>query len=213
MVVAFWGDIVMLFKSLIGLVGSKFHVDKKPGRRMIVMLIIATAPLVVGALLENVIEGLFSSTLFVGCALLFTSALLFLADRTVGGKKTAKNASYKSALGVGLMQLLAVLPGVSRSGSTICGGLFMGYDRDFAVRFAFLLSIPAVLGATVFQLSDIATAASDSLLVYAIGFVTAAVFGYLAIRLVRLLMKKNSFKYFSIYCLIVGLLAIVLSLV
>ena len=93
------------------------------------------------------------------------------------------------------------------------GEAFNRNKRQFAVRFAFLLSIPAVVGAAVFQLPDIASAASDGLLVYAVGFVTAAVSGYLAIRLVRLLMKKNSFKVFSVYCAVVGVLSIVFSLI
>ena len=112
------------------------------------------------------------------------------------------------------MQLVALFPGISRSGSTICGGLFCKFDRDFAVRFAFLLSIPAVLGATVFKLPDLMNGGlSGHLLPYAVGFVTAAVFGYLAISLVRTLMKKNSFRYFAVYCLAVGLLSIILSIV
>ena len=212
-VVAFWPDIVGLVRDFFGWVGDGFKVKKIPGRRRIVMLIIATLPLAVGALLESAVSAAFQSTLLIGCALLFTSVLLYLADRLGHGHKTARDASYKSALVVGLMQLVAIIPGVSRSGSTICGGLFTGFDRQFAVRFAFLLSIPAVVGAAVFQLPDIASAAGDGLLVYAVGFLTAAVSGYLAIRLVRLLMKKNSFKVFSVYCAVVGVLSIVFSLV
>ncbi len=211
--VAFWPDIVELVRSLIGWICDGFRIKGHSGRRMLVMLIIATAPLAVAALLDDVVSELFGSTLFIGCALLFTALLLFLADKVGHGRKTARDASYKSALLVGLMQLIAILPGVSRSGSTICGGLFAGFDRQFAVRFAFLLSIPAVLGAAVFQLPDIASAAGDGLLVYGVGFVTAAVSGYLAIRLVRLLMKKNNFRVFSVYCAVVGLLSIVFSLI
>lgn len=212
-VVAFWPDIVKLVRDLIGWVLDGFRVKKIPGRRMIVMLIIATLPLVLGALLEGIISAAFQSPLLIGCALLFTAALLFAAEKLGRGHKTARDASYKSALVVGLMQLIAIIPGVSRSGSTICGGLFVGFERQFAVRFAFLLSIPAVVGAAVFQLPDIASAAGDGLLVYGVGFVAAAVSGYLAIRLVGLLMKKNSFRVFSVYCAVVGALSIVLSLI
>ncbi len=211
--VAFWPDIVDLVCDFFAWVRDGFKVKGIPGRRMIIMLIIATAPLAVGALLEDKISELFQSTLFIGCALLFTTLLLTLADKMGRGYKTARDASYKSALAVGLMQLIAVVPGVSRSGSTICGGLFAGFDRQFAVRFAFLLSIPAVVGAAVFQLPDIASAAGDGLLVYGVGFVAAAVSGYLAIRLVRLLMKKNSFRVFAVYCAVVGVASIVYSLI
>lgn len=212
-VVAFWPDIVDLLSDLIDWVRDGFRVKGIAGRRMIIMLIIATCPLAIGALLEDKVTAMFQQPLLIGCALLFTALLLFLADRVGNGHKTARDASYKSALGVGLMQLIAILPGVSRSGSTLCGGLFAGYDRQFAVRFAFLLSIPAVVGAAVFQLPDIASAAGDGLLVYGVGFVTAAVSGYLAIRLVRLLTKKKSFRVFSIYCAVVGLCSIIFSLI
>lgn len=210
---AFWPDITGLVREFFAWAGDGFKVRHRPGRRMIVMLIIATAPLVIAAVLESTISSVFQNTLFIGFALLFTSLILFLADTLGGGSKTARDASYKNALFVGLMQLIAVLPGVSRSGSTICGGLFCGFDRQFAVRFAFLLSIPAVLGAAVFQLPDIASAAGDDLMVYAVGFVTAALSGYAAIRLVRTLMRRGSFRVFSAYCAVVGVLSIVFSLI
>lgn len=211
--VAFWDDIVELVRSLIGLVFDKFRINGHTGRRMLVLLLVATLPLGVAALLESKIEAMFQSPIFIGCALLFTAVLLFFANRLGGGKKTARDATVKDALGVGLMQLLAVFPGVSRSGSTMCGGLFAGFDRDFAVRFAFLLSIPAVLGATVFKLPDILAGGGEAFLPAVIGFFAAAISGYLAIALVKLLVKRNSFQYFSIYCAVVGVLSIVLSLV
>ena len=133
-VIAFWSDIVGLVRDFFGWVGDGFRVKKIPGRRMIIMLIIATLPLAVGALLENAVSAAFQSTLLIGCALLFTSVLLYLADKLSHGRKTARDASYKSALVVGLMQLVAIIPGVSRSGSTICGGLFIGFERQFAAN-------------------------------------------------------------------------------
>ena len=112
------------------------------------------------------------------------------------------------------MQLIALFPGVSRSGSTICGGLFCGFQKDFAVRFAFLMSIPAVCGAVVFKLPDLFHGAmtAELALPCLAGFVTSALFGYLAIFTVRLLMKKNSFRWFSVYCLCAGVIAIVCSI-
>lgn len=211
-IIAFWDDIVELVRSLIGLIVDKFHIKGHPGRRMLVLLIVATLPLVVAALLESKIEAMFQSPLLIGCALIFTAILLFFADRLGGGKKTARDASVKDALLVGLMQLLAVFPGVSRSGATMCGGLFAKFDRDFAVRFAFLLSIPAVLGATVFKLPDVLASGGEAFLPIVVGFFAAAISGYCAIALVKLLVKRNSFKYFSIYCACVGVLSIVLNL-
>jgi undecaprenyl-diphosphatase len=113
------------------------------------------------------------------------------------------------------MQLIALFPGVSRSGSTICGGLFSGFHKDFAVRFGFLMSIPAVCGAVVFKLPDLAEAglSGEMLLPCIVGFVTSALFGYLAIFTVKLLVKKNSFQWFGVYCLAMGLLTILLNVI
>ena len=160
-------------------------------------------------------ERAFDSTLFVGIALCFTAAMLWVACRHTGGKKTEADAKYSDGLKVGLMQLIALFPGVSRSGSTICGGLFCGFKKDFAVRFGFLMSIPAVCGAAVFQLPDLAEAGlgGGMLLPCVVGFLTSAVCGYLAIFTVRLLVKHDTFRWFAVYCLAVGLITIFLNLI
>lgn len=213
--IAFWKDIVLLLKGLTGLVLDGFHTRGISSRRLVVLLVIATLPLVIGALLDDAVEAMFSSTLFVGCALLVTACVLFLADRHGGGAKTARDARPLDAAVVGLAQLCALFPGISRSGSTMCAGLLTGFDRDFAVRFAFLLSIPAVAGSFVFKLPDLLEAGlqAASPLPYIAGFAASVLSGYLAIRLVRLLMQRNSFRYFSYYCAAVGAVTIVLSLI
>ena len=212
---AFWGDIVELVRSALGLVLNRFKVEKRTGRRLVVMLVIACVPLAVGALIEGYIEAAMGSTLFIGCALIVTAVMLLVADRKGGGAKTEKDATYLDALVVGLMQLCAVFPGISRSGATICGGLFRGMKRDFAVRFAFLLSIPAVLGSAVFKLPDMVKQGipEGHLVPYIVGFLVAAGCGYLAIWTVRTLMKKGGFKYFALYCAAVGFVSIMLSLI
>jgi len=161
------------------------------------------------------VEDAFHSTLFVGIALCFTAVMLWIAAKHGGGRKTEADAKYSDAVKVGLMQLIALFPGVSRSGSTICGGLFSGFHKDFAVRFGFLMSIPAVCGAVVFKLPDLMASGlgGELLIPCLVGFVTSALFGYLAIFTVKLLVKNNTFQYFSVYCLAVGLLTIVLNLI
>lgn len=213
-IAAFWSDVKTLAVSFFQWVGAGFRIQNKPPRRLIVLLLLATLPLAVGAILEDYVESAFGSTLFVGIALCFTAVLLWTASRHSGGKKTEADAPYADGLKVGLMQLIALFPGVSRSGSTICGGLFAGFDKDFAVRFGFLMSIPAVCGAVVFKIPDLAEGGLGSglLLPCVVGFVTSAVCGYLAIAAVRLLMKKNSFRYFAVYCLAMGLVTIALNL-
>lgn len=213
--IAFRKDIVLLLKGLTGLALDGFRTREIPSRRLVVLLVIATLPLVIGALLNDTVEAMFDSTLFVGCALMVTAGVLFVADRRGGGSKTARDARPGDAAIVGLAQLCALFPGISRSGSTMCAGLLTGFDRDFAVRFAFLLSIPAVAGSFVFKLPDLLEAGlqAASPTPYIAGFIASVISGYLAIRLVRLLMRNDSFRYFSYYCAFVGVLTIVLSLI
>ena len=115
---------------------------------------------------------------------------------------------------VGGMQLFAIVPGISRSGSTLCGGLFCGFDREFAVKFAFLLSIPAVLGAAVLELPDMFASGIDADLILpcVVGFFVSAIFGYLAIKTVQLLTKKRSLRWFGVYCAAVGVISIITSI-
>lgn len=213
-IAAFWSDVKMLIVNGFGWLFDGFRVKEKPGRRLVVLILLATLPLVLGAVLEGYVESAFTSPLFIGIALCFTAVLLWVAAGHNGGSKTEKDAKYSDGLKVGLMQLIALFPGVSRSGSTICGGLFCGFQKDFAVRFGFLMSIPAVCGAVVFKLPDLFSGGMNAELALPclIGFLTSAVFGYLAIFTVRLLMKKNSFRWFSVYCLCAGLLAVVCSI-
>ena len=221
-VVAFWGDVKSLVVEFIKMLFDGFKLRKRPYRRMVVMVIVATLPLVIGALLENLLESAFTSTLVVGLGLIFTACVLWTSSKVADkrekegyGGKDAGNAKFSDALKVGMMQLLALLPGVSRSGSTICGGQFCGFSRDFAVRFAFIMSIPAVLGSVVFKLDDILEMGMEpGLLVPSlVGFVVSAVSGYLAIILVRVLTKKNSFRYFSVYCAVVGIITVIANLI
>lgn len=214
-VIAFRADVKSLFLAFFGWVGDGFRVKNIPARRLIVLLLLATLPLVLGAVLEGYVEDAFSSTLFIGIALCFTAVMLWVAAKHNGGKKTEADASYGDGFKVGLMQLIALFPGISRSGSTICGGLFSGFQKDFAVRFGFLMSIPAVCGAMVFKLPDLAASglSGEMLLPCLVGFVTSAVCGWLAIFTVRLLVKKNTFRWFAVYCLAVGLLTIILNLI
>ena len=213
-VAAFWQDVKTLVVEGLRWIFDGFRLRNRPARRLVVLILLATLPLVLGALLEGYVEHAFDRPLFIGVALCFTAVLLWTAAKHSGGRETEADARYSDALKVGLMQLIALFPGVSRSGSTICGGLFCGFQKDFAVRFAFLMSIPAVCGAVVFKLPDLFHGAmtAELALPCLAGFVTSALFGYLAIFTVRLLMKKNSFRWFSVYCLCAGVIAIVCSI-
>lgn len=216
--VAYWKDIKALILEFLTMLHlRKLPEGKKPdrlSRRMIAFIIIATLPLLLIMPIKDKVEGLYSNNFFIGFALLVTGALLFVSDRMSHGNKDLKNASLLDILIVGVGQALAVVPGLSRSGTTISAGLARGFDREFAVRFSFLLSIPAVLGANILSLADAIQEGIDwSLMpVYLAGVAAAAVFGYLAIRLLKFISQKGSFGGFAYYCWGAGLVTLLLSL-
>ena len=186
-------------------------------RRLVLLIIVGTLPLFVVVLVKDYVEALGSSPVFVSCALLVTGCILFVSDRMAGGRKTARNATLKDVLLVGLAQGCATIPGLSRSGCTISAGMAVGFDRKFAVRYSFLLSLPAVLGATILAIKDVIGAqrglAQGVLPMYLLGMVIAGVVGYFSIRLVNLLASKGKFGAFAYYCWAVGLVALIASVV
>lgn len=185
-------------------------------RRLVMMVIVGTLPLFVVLPIEGAVEGLGNSPAVVAVMLLITGCLLFFSDRLARGTKTARTATVADALLVGVAQGIATVPGLSRSGTTISAGMMLGFDRKFAVRFSFLLSLPAVLGATLLKVIKVFTGELEVdlelLPKYIVGMVVAGVVGYFAIQLVKLLADKGKFGKFAYYCWIVGAVALVASL-
>lgn len=221
--VVYWKDIVEMvlefFRGLASLFtkrGSR-EVSRPPeARRLVMMVILGTLPLALVAPVEDKVEMLGNSPIFVSVALLVTGFILFFSDRMARGKKTARTATVVDALLVGVAQAFATVPGLSRSGCTISAGMLRGFDRKFAVRYSFLLSLPAVLGATLLKvIKTVSEGGIDTALLpkYLIGMVVAGVVGYFSIRLVQLLADKGKFGKFSIYCWIAGVAALIASLV
>ena len=161
--IVYWRDIVDMirefFLGIRALVVRDESAGKPPAaRRMVMLIIVATLPLFVMIFFKDALERFFSNPIPVSCMLLLTGFILFFSDRLARGHKTAKNATVVDALLVGCAQAVAIIPGISRSGSTISAGMLRGFDRDFAVRFSFLMSLPAVVGATLLELKDAVTA-------------------------------------------------------
>jgi len=177
------------------------------------LLIVATLPAgVVGLLLEDAVEQAFSSPLFAGVALLLTGILMITAEIVNKNIGDIHDITIASALWMGLMQALAIFPGISRSGSTISGGMFRHIRRESAARFSFLMSIPIMLAAGAISTYQLATEISNPkgfLPIMALGFVTAAVVGYIAIRWLLKFLSDHSLIYFSIYCFLLGGITII----
>lgn len=216
-VVAFWKDIKELFVEFFGWIRDGFRINGHPYRRFIVMLLITLIPMFLILPIESRLEAAFSSPLLVGLLLLVTAALLFLSEKAPKKHKTEQNASWLDALIVGIGQMFAVLPGLSRSGTTICTGLFCGFSREYAVRFAFIMSLPVVLGANILELADVIREPSlmgdASIACYAVGILVSMVSGLAAIRLVKFITKRGNFRPFVVYCTLVGTVAVVASLI
>lgn len=216
--VAYWEDIkdmvVELFCGVRDLARHSTPTPVPPARRMILLIIVATLPLFVIVPFEDKIEALSGNLYFVAAALIATGFLLFVSDRVPKGRKTAKNATLKDALAVGIGQAIATCPGISRSGTTITVGCLVGYERSFAVRFSFLMSIPAILGANILKLKDaMETVVWADVPMYLVGVVVAAASGYACIRLLKMIAAKGKFGAFAYYCWAVGLVTLILTFV
>lgn len=215
--IAYWDEIYDMIVEFFAGVGDLVHHTTPrvvpPARRMILLVIVGTLPLFVMVPFRRFFEGLSDNMYFIGGALLFTGVLLFVSDRVRRGGKTEKTARLADALVVGIGQAIALCPGVSRSGMTITTGCFMGFERKFAVRFSFLLSIPAVLGANILSLKDAIETGIvwAEVPMYLVGVVTAAVVGYVCIRLLRMVAEKGRFGAFAYYCWAAGLLTLLLN--
>ena len=185
-----------------------------PARRLIVLIVVGTLPLFAVLPVKETIEGLSGSLHFVAAALVLTGTLLFACDHVRRGRKTEKTASLTDVLLIGAAQALATCPGLSRSGTTIAAGCFLGLDRRFAVRFSFLLSIPAVLGANLLALKDALEAGIiwKEVPVYLVGVAVAAAVGYFCIGLLKRIAGKGRFGFFAYYCWAMGVLTLVLSM-
>ena len=215
--VAYWGDIRDMVVEFFTGIGDLAHHSTPnpvpPARLLILLIIVGTLPLFVMVPFRHFFEGLGDNMYFIGGALIVTGILLFASDRVHHGRKTEKTATMLDALLVGIGQAIALCPGISRSGMTITSGCFAGFERKFAVRFAFLLSIPAVLGANILSLKDAIDAGIDyaSIPAYLAGVAVAAVSGYACIRLLRYVADKGRFGAFAYYCWAVGALTLLLT--
>jgi len=218
--IVFRKDIWMLNREFFSvwkdMLRGRFHFNT-PERRFLLMVLIGTIPAAligfgIKALrLDSILENIF----VVAIMLLVTSVFMFMVDsRADRGEYTAKDAPYKAALLVGCLQAVAILPGLSRSGSTLFGGILGGMHKSFAIKFAFILSMPAILGAGLLEGLDILRTGELAInpLNWMIGFAAAAVCGVLAINFIRLLIKNNKFYIFGIYCLAASVFAFLIGM-
>lgn len=217
--VAYWTEIremiLELFRGIADLAHRSTPTPVPPARRMILLVIIGTLPLFPVLPIRKSVQGLSGNMYFIGGALIVTGLLLFFSDRVRKGHKTERSATCWEALIVGVGQAVATLPGISRSGMTITTGCFVGFDRKFAVRFSFILSIPAILGANILGVVDAAKSGVNwaEVPMYLVGVAVAAIVGYLCIRLLKMIAAKGKFGFFAYYCWAAGIVTIILNII
>ena len=185
-----------------------------PERNLGLYLLLATIPaLLAGYLLKDAVEALFKQPMLEASIRLLTAAvLLTLAEWLTKKNRTLESMTWLDALFVGAMQVIAVFPGASRSGTTISGGMFRGFDRPSAARFAFLMSVPVMLAAGGYEMLDVIQMPNlgEFLPLLAVGFVTAAIVGWFAIRWLIGYLSKRSLYVFALYCAVAGLIVFLL---
>ncbi len=212
-------DLRIMIRDCLDLVhpaaGESGKQQRHPGARLVLLILVATLPLVAVLPIHSKIEELYNHTAFIGMALILTGCMLYVSDQMIPGRKKVGSTRMIDALIIGVCQAVATIPGLSRSGTTITAGLATGLNRKFAVKFSFLLSIPAVLGANLLSLID---AFSDGvewryLPAYLVGMLVAMVTGVLSLNLLKRLADRGGFGKFAYYCWGVGFITIILSLI
>ncbi len=219
--IVYWKDIVELVKELGAVLkdlftGKGLRVNANPTRRLGFMIIVATIPTaIIGLLGNDMFAAMYLSLLAIGTGLLITGTILFIAERMGRNNKTVKEMKFRNALFVGIMQGVAICPGISRSGSTLFGGLISGLNKEFAVKFAFLISIPSILGSVIVEAPDAFEAGMDAALIGPVlaGVVVSALSGLFAIKAMIKLVSNKRLIGFSIYTWLLGAAVIVYALV
>lgn len=185
-------------------------------RRFVIMIIVSCIPTaVIGLVGKDFVELSGQTLLIPGICLVVTAILLSIADYVKPGKLTAANAGWGSSVIIGVAQGIATMPGLSRSGTTIAACLLLGYEKSFAVKYSFILSIPAVLGSLLLEIKDIAGAdfSGSEIASYIVGMIIAAAVGFFCIKFLIYLIKNKRFMGFSIYCAVIGMASIIIYFV
>jgi undecaprenyl-diphosphatase len=210
------GIIIDFFKMLFNLLFKKGNKKEKiintAYRKFVMLIIVGSIPTgIIGLLFKDFIESAFDTLLVPGICLFITGGLLLLTTVIKQGNKMELETKYSDSLIIGTFQGLATLPGISRSGSTLVGGLICGLDKEFAVKFSFIMSIPAIIGAAILQIKDIQTESFTvaSSMPYILGMLASGIVGYICIKTLLAIIKKNKLHYFAYYCFAVGTITLV----
>lgn len=210
----FWKDLWTILKNFVAAIGYR-RLDE-PKARMGWLLILATIPAgIFGLLVKNQVEAAFHSPTITAVFLVVTASLLLVAELLGKRQRSLESLGWLDAIWIGIFQALSIFPGISRSGSTITGGMTRHLDRPSAARFSFLMSVPVMLAAGLLELKDLLTMPGviGFLPILAAGFITAAIVGYLSIHWLLSFIAKHSLIYFSVYCVLLAAATLVIAYV
>ena len=210
-IILFWNDIVKLIKGFFSYLINKDK-DSKDEYKYCWMIVLGCIPAGLMGLVATVfdlLDTLEENVKFIGLTLLITSVFLYLI-KDFKGKKDEEDISWKDAFIIGLYQMVAIIPGISRSGSTIVGGMFQGLKRETAFNFSFILYIPISIATSILGIKDLIelSVSSQTWILYTVAAIVSGIFTYICTKWFAKIVKEGKLIYFSIYCLIVGILVI-----
>ncbi|MDD6153966.1 MAG: undecaprenyl-diphosphate phosphatase [Eubacteriales bacterium] len=220
--IMYWSDIWALIKELFITIGDIFtgkglRLQERPVRKLGVMIIVSTIPTaIMGFAFNDFFESLYSNIALIGAGFIITGFMLYLSEKFGEANRDLQHMNFRNAIFIGILQGVAIAPGISRSGSTMVGGLTVGLKRDFAVKFAFLISIPTILGSFLMEFKSAASTIAkspDMFGVMAVGVVVAAICGIIAIKAMIKAVSDKKLKYFSYYVWALGAAVIIYSFV
>ncbi|HPQ81559.1 MAG TPA: undecaprenyl-diphosphate phosphatase [bacterium] len=209
----FWRDLIRIFASIanrpVPSLGGEKELSPFQARRLGLLVLLGTVPaVIIGFSFKGFFEALFHDALSAAIMLLVTGAFLFGTRFVRNHPVDLPRMSWWHSVAVGLAQAVAIIPGISRSGSTIAAGLYLGLDRALAAKFAFLLAIPAIGGAAVLQMKDLAALSPDILPAVAAGTAAAAIVGFICVKWMLSIVRRRHFSWFAWYCWAAGLFTI-----
>lgn len=198
-------ELGLLFKDIFS--GKGLRIEERPIRKLGIMIIVSSIPTaIMGLLFSNFIDKVFGSLIVISICWIITGFMLFFSEKLKSNSKEIEGMKYRNAIFIGICQGLAIMPGISRSGSTIVGSLVTGLKREFAVEFAFLISIPAILGSAILEFPKAIKAGIEPSTIgpMIVGFLVAAISGYFAITTMIRIVSKHKMIYFSYYVWVIG---------
>jgi undecaprenyl-diphosphatase len=183
-------------------------------RRLVFFILVGTVCTgIIGVMFKDAIHGFFERVEVVALMLLVTGTLLFLSDRIKNTWRGDKDLNIYDSIIIGVVQAAALMPGLSRSGSTIAFGIFRKLDGETAARFSFLLSVPAVAGATFFELKYVSGVSPHDMVIYLAGMVAAVITGFLTLKILFFIIKKRRLSIFALYCWVLGVSTLIIKFV